>query len=199
MATNLSRRNLFRLKPTDLARLWAKSRRQQDGAGNQEETYIRPPGALKIETAFLSACERCHKCIEACSYDAIQSLGPIAGEAEGTPFLTPDTNPCHWCPGMDCVNACPSGALSFGEKKTVTPIAKAVIDLDLCLVGQGVLCDTCSVRCPTDIKAIRMRGRFPTLDSERCTGCGLCAYHCEAEPKAISIQPVCSSPQTGPS
>lgn len=190
MSAEFSRRNLFRLKPTDLAQLWVKSRQQDEGAGDQPETYIRPPGALKIDEEFLSACERCHKCIEACPYDAIQPLGPIAGAAEGTPFLTPEVKPCHWCSDMDCINACPSGALSFGENKTVPEIAKAVIDPDLCLVGQGVLCDTCAVRCPTEIKAIRMRGRAPVLDADLCTGCGLCAYYCDAEPHAISIRAV---------
>jgi len=190
MPAEFSRRNLFRLKPTDLAQLWVKSRRQEDGAGDRPEAYIRPPGASKVAAEFLSLCERCHKCMEACPFDVIQLLGPVAGVAEGTPFLTPETQPCHWCPSMDCIHACPSGALSFGGNEKVAPIARAVINLDLCLVSQGVLCDTCAVRCPTEIKAIRMKERFPVLDAERCTGCGLCAYHCEAEPHAITILPM---------
>ena len=88
---------------------------------------------------------------------------------------------------MDCIQACPSGALSFGDNESVLPIGVAVIDPDLCLVSQGILCDTCAVRCPSDVRAIRMHGRLPVLDRDRCTGCGLCAYHCEAEPGAISI------------
>jgi len=191
MSAEFSRRNLFRLKPTDIAQLWVKSRKPAGGAGDQSETPIRPPGALRIDAEFLSACERCHKCAEACPFDVIQQLSPAAGAAEGTPFLMPESQPCHWCPGMDCIHACPSGALLFGENEKVSPIARAVIHLDLCLVSQGVLCDTCAVRCPTDIKAIRMRGRFPVLDGDRCTGCGLCAYHCEAESAAISIRKVC--------
>jgi len=187
MAAQFSRRNLFRLKPTDLAQLWVQSRRQGGRAGEEPEPVIRPPGALAVEADFLSACERCHQCIEACPFDAIQPLGPAAGRAEGTPFLTPADKPCHWCPGMDCIRACPSGALRFGENETVPPMAKAVLNSDRCLVTQGILCDTCAMRCPSHIRAIQMRGRMPVLDAERCTGCGLCAHYCEAEPGAISI------------
>ncbi len=189
MAAEFSRRNLFRLKPTDLAQLWVQSRRAASEEGQTQARCIRPPGAAPVEADFLSACERCHKCIEACPFDAIHALGPVAGRAEGTPFLTPESRPCHWCPDMDCIRACPSGALRFGENQNVPPIAVAIIHPDRCLVSQGVLCDTCAVRCPTDLEAIRMQGRFPVLDAERCTGCGLCAHYCEADPGAISIRP----------
>jgi Pyruvate/2-oxoacid:ferredoxin oxidoreductase delta subunit len=27
----------------------------------------------------------------------------------------------------------------------------------------------------------------PVLDEERCTGCGMCIYHCDAEPSAFEL------------
>jgi ferredoxin len=36
---------------------------------------------------------------------------------------------------------------------------------------------------------MKMVGRYPRLDEDACVGCGLCAYHCEATPTAISITP----------
>ena len=44
------------------------------------------------------------------------------------------------------------------------------------------------MRCPPQIKAIRMRGRFPELDAELCTGCGLCEEVCIVrDRKAIRV------------
>jgi len=190
MPTKLSRRTLFRLKPADLARLWVWSRREQDGAQDEPAVAFRPPGALASEEAFMATCERCHRCVQACPASAIQIAGPVTGEAEGTPLLSPLTQPCLWCPTMDCIEACPSGALSFGADRFVPPVGRAVIDPDRCLTGQGILCDTCAVRCPPHVGAIRMRGRYPELDAGKCVGCGLCAAFCEAEPGAIAIEPV---------
>ena len=186
MATRISRRALFRLRPSEMLSLISEKERSGENEG-QPRRYIRPPGAIPQEAGFLSACSRCSKCVEACPDDVIKSLTAVAGIAEGTPFLKPEENPCRWCVDMPCIESCESGALSFPREGSVPPIAKAVFDLDKCLNEQGVLCDTCAQRCPTSIKAIRMVGRKVEFDEDRCTGCGLCAYHCEAEPRAFSI------------
>ena len=190
MPIRVSRRNLFRLKPTDWARLWRDSAHEKEGADDRPVRFIRPPGAFQNEEEFMTRCERCGLCSEACPHNAIAHLGPIAEKAEGTPFLTPDNKPCHWCVSMDCIHACPSGALSFGDDDKVRPVAIAVVDTQLCLVSHGILCDACVLYCPPHIRAITVRGRLPVIDADKCTGCGLCAHHCEGEPHAISIQPL---------
>ncbi len=184
--SGFSRRQLFRFRLGDLSREIGKSLRDPDG---EEEAvpFIRPPGALPEEEAFLATCERCHACAEACPYEVIRNFGPAFGLLEGTPFLDPATTPCHWCEDMPCIKACPSGALHQDEETPVPPIGKVTLHLDKCLNTQGILCDTCSFRCPSHIKAIRMVNRTPVLDQERCTGCGLCIVHCEAEPSAFSL------------
>ncbi|MDA1274502.1 MAG: 4Fe-4S dicluster domain-containing protein [Verrucomicrobia bacterium] len=186
MPTGISRRNLFRLRPGDYLTLFREV--TSPNAPKEAPRQFRPPGALSNEDEFLSVCDRCAECSIACPYQVIEHLGPIAGPAEGTPVLNPELNPCHWCASMDCIRACPSGALSFAPDDLVPPIGKASIQLELCLNEQGILCDTCAMQCPPGIKAITMKNRRPILDAAACVGCGLCAYHCEASPKAFKLE-----------
>ena len=182
MSTNLSRRQLFRIKLGDLRTLVEEN----DGEG--QVPFYRPPGAL-AEATFLQTCERCHACADACPYDVIQTFGPASGSLEGTPQLAPESDPCRWCPTMPCIEACPSGALSRSSEDAVAPIGKVHLNLADCLTTAGVLCDTCSVFCPDEIKAIRMVKRSPVLDSERCVGCGMCVYYCESDKQPLTLAP----------
>jgi ferredoxin-type protein NapG len=181
-----NRRQLFRFRLGDLSREIGRTLRDPE-QDEEAVPFVRPPGALPEEEAFLSSCERCHACAEACPYTVIRQFGPAFGPMEGTPFLDPATTPCHWCEDMPCIKACPSGALHQKEDIPVPPIAKVALNLNQCLNTQGILCDTCSFRCPSHIKAIRMVQRMPVLDEERCTGCGLCITHCEADSSAFSL------------
>ncbi|NNC87453.1 MAG: 4Fe-4S binding protein [Akkermansiaceae bacterium] len=192
-----SRRQLFKLRLGDLSR---EVGRAVSGDGGEEEgvPFIRPPGALEDEDAFLDTCERCHACAGACPYDVVRLFGPAFGPLEGTPFLEPAVAPCHWCEDMPCITACPSGALAREDGGAVPPIAKVSLDLDKCLNTTGTLCDTCSYRCPDTIRAIRMVRRRPVVDLDRCTGCGMCVYHCDAEPSAFEIVHLDADPSAGP-
>lgn len=188
MPPEISRRNLFRLKPGDYFQLFkeiVKPPIKQD-----EQERVRPPGALSNEEEFLSVCERCHECSLACPYQVIEHLGPIAGNSEGTPFLVPEENPCHWCTNMDCIRACPSGALAFGPNDHVPPIGTVTLNLEECLNEHGILCDTCVMHCPSSIQALTMVDRRPKLDADACVGCGLCVFYCDASPGAFSHQPL---------
>ena len=186
MPTKISRRTLFRLRLKDVASL-VYEKDQPGESDGQPRRYIRPPGAIQNEVQFLSTCGKCGDCVGACPYGAIRSLTAVAGAAEGTPFLQPENDPCRWCEDMPCIQACGSGALSRDSNGIVPPISKAVFAQEKCLNNQGVLCDTCANYCPTGVNAIRMVGREVSFDLDKCTGCGLCAYHCEAEPAAFSI------------
>lgn len=189
MFVKISRRNLFRLRPVDVMQLVRRARKPET-ADAKEVTYFRPPGALSNAKDFLTACERCAKCSEACPHGVIEHLGPVAGDVqEGTPVLYPDKNPCHWCSDMPCIQACPSGALAFRPGGIVPPIGKAVLHLNSCLTLEGILCDMCSQFCPTQINAITMKNRRPHLDENACVGCGLCACHCESSPPSLRIVP----------
>ena len=185
--TKISRRQFWRVNPAEGLKtvLTGKGSRPEDA----EPAYLRPPGAA-VESSFLTLCERCSECADACPHEVITQLGPEAGRAEGTPVLQPETTPCQWCPDFDCIEACPSGALTLGETGVPASIGVAELHLDSCLVSQGVLCDICVYRCPPSIRAISLKSRFPVIDQDACTGCGLCSYYCAAETTAIRITTV---------
>lgn len=187
-----NRRQLFKIRLGDLSREAGKAMSSTGSEEEQEQPFARPPGALESEDDFLNTCERCGACAAACPHQIVRKFGPTFGPLEDTPFLEPESAPCHWCEDMPCIEACPSGALRRDDP--VPPIAKVSLDRDQCLNSIGTLCDTCSYRCPSHIRAIRMARRFPVVDLERCTGCGMCVYHCEAEPTAFTIVNSDSSP-----
>lgn len=156
-------------------------------------TPTRPPGAVRPEAAFVAACAGttgCTACVEACPYDAIEVLGPEAGDAEGTPFLRVATNPCRWCQPMVCIEACEPGALAFDAKGAAPAIARVALDLSACLTSEGTLCSDCSSFCPPSVRAMTTSGRQPKLDAARCVGCGMCAWHCDATGDAITVLPL---------
>ena len=154
----------------------------------EEEFNFRPPGAMQDENDFLKLCKRSKKCSEACPHDAIFFPGIEGGKNENTPFMDPANKPCRWCRDMPCIDACPSGALKKISFDDILPVGLAVIDTDLCSTYNGILCDICITSCPSWIKAVRMNSeRHPEIIEEKCTGCGLCAYYCDAVPDAISI------------
>ncbi len=190
MAKKFSRRNLFRLRWGDLSDLAGETLRRpaEESETEEEEDFIRPPGASSDDALFLSACDRCQLCSEACPYDVIKHSGVVDGEMEGAPYMEPEVDPCRWCSDMPCIKACPSGALSFQEDGSVAPIAKVKLNMNTCLTQDGILCDTCSYRCPQSVRAIKMVGRSPQLDVDKCVGCGLCAFYCDSEPSSLTIE-----------
>ncbi len=184
MSDKFSRRNLFRLRVRDIAAAWGEASKELK-TGTRPKTYLRPPGAIQDEEAFLETCTKCHACMNACPFDIIEIPGPLAGKAEGTPILKLHQNPCHWCSTMDCIHACPSDALSMPDDGKVKAIGKVWLQPEACLNTEDIYCDACVMYCPSDIRAIRMQDNFPVLDEEACVGCGLCVYYCESQPKAL--------------
>ena len=57
-----------------------------------------------------------------------------------------------------------------------------------CFSARGSTCDVCVERCPVDPKPILVEnGRLPQIDSNACTGCGICSWLCPAG--AIEVIP----------
>jgi len=168
---------------------------------------LRPPGALN-ELAFLTACTRCDKCIEACPQGSLKRAPATAGLAMGTPHLIPREMPCFLCESLPCVTACHEGALVWPKIKTEDGILKegnyaarigvARVKPARCLAfdsqtREAERCRACVERCPWPGVAIRMytHGNSqisrPEVIEEGCTGCGLCEYACPAPLPGIVI------------
>lgn len=163
---------------------------------------LRPPGALD-ELAFLTACTRCDKCFQACPQDALLKAPPGTALSAGTPYVHPRSMPCFLCPGLPCVPACPEGALVWPRRRSgseelegpkAVKMGTAEVRTALCLTytaedRESQDCGTCVARCPFPGEAIRLSGKHPAVDADRCTGCGLCVFACPAPVPAIVVEP----------
>ena len=131
----------------------------------------------------------------------------------GTPFFIPTQVPCYMCTDIPCVPVCPTGALDEGlvsiipegKKESELDITQAemglaVIDEESCVAFWGIQCDACYRACPLLGEAIFLEHRrnprtgkhaylIPVVDTDKCTGCGLCEYACITEKPAIYVLP----------
>ncbi len=77
---------------------------------------LRPPGALKTteqEQAFLAACIKCGQCVQVCPVEAIKLADLLDGMGIGAPYIQARDQACDFsCDGLQCVLACPTGALT---------------------------------------------------------------------------------------
>ncbi len=176
--------------------MWAYLLRQEARAA---PFALRPPGAL-AEMDFNTACIKCGQCVNACP-PKILKLEPAGGNLPiGMPYFTPRTGACIMCPDIPCMQACPTGALSL-ELKDINEahMGLAVIDIENCLSWKGLRCEICYRDCPLKGKAITLetdpRGLSkhavfrPMVNSDACTGCGICEKSCPTEQAAIRILP----------
>jgi ferredoxin-type protein NapG len=176
--------------------LWAYLLRQEARA---HPYALRPPGAL-AEGEFNAACIKCGQCVNACP-PLILHLAPAGGNLPiGTPYFEPRAGACIMCPDIPCMKACPTGALSPSLKKIEDArMGLAVIDIENCLSWKGLRCEICHRDCPLKGKAIVLetgpRGISkhavfrPIVNSDACTGCGICEKACPTTEAAIRILP----------
>ncbi len=77
---------------------------------------LRPPGALKTpsdEQDFLSSCIKCGQCVQVCPVNAIKLVELDKGAGVGVPHIEARDQACDFsCDGLQCVLACPTGALT---------------------------------------------------------------------------------------
>lgn len=171
---------------------------------------LRPPGALR-EPDFIKSCIRCGLCVESCPYDTLLLAGPGDNRPIGTPYFVPKTVPCYMCEDIPCVPVCPTGALDTASVQSekagemVWDIRKmkmgvAVVDVKSCIAFWGIQCDACYRACPLLDEAIYLEyeknertGKHaylkPVVDTDVCTGCGLCERACVTEEPAIFVLP----------
>ncbi|PLY14148.1 MAG: 4Fe-4S ferredoxin [Sedimenticola sp.] len=77
---------------------------------------LRPPGALKTpndEQEYLASCIKCGQCVQVCPVEAIILDDLQSGVGVGTPYINARDQACDFsCDGLQCVLACPTGALT---------------------------------------------------------------------------------------
>jgi len=167
---------------------------------------LRPPGALKEED-FLKTCIKCGMCVEACPFDTLTLAKPGDNKPLGTPYFEPRDIPCYMCVDIPCVPVCPTGALDEESVTTnneldinIAKMGTAIVDSKNCIAFWGIQCDACYRACPLLDKAIYLEyeknertGKHaflkPIVDSDFCTGCGLCEHACVTEKPAIIVLP----------
>ncbi|HBL4692461.1 ferredoxin-type protein NapF [Citrobacter sedlakii] len=154
---HVSRRGLFRAFVSA-----AKHTAPEDASFHL--SHPLPPGALP-DALFSVQCTRCHHCIDACP------MGILSPHDDGFPQLAIDYASCDGC-GL-CIAACASGALrpQMRPDTGLRPVFH-----DAC-VNPARACNQCVEACPEQACAISANG-VPTVDAERCNGCGECRVQC---------------------
>ena len=184
--------------------LWGSTAKEAAGT----ELALRPPGAFENDKNFVQACIKCGKCVEVCPYDTLELSTPGDGKSVGTPYFIPREIPCYMCTDIPCTNNCPSGALDMerlqkgNEPASInnSQMGLAVIHKESCIAFWGIQCDACYRACPLIDKALTIERKInertnkhayllPIVDSDYCTGCGICEHVCVVEESAIIVLP----------
>lgn len=161
----------------------------------KRKNTVLPPGAKSLRN-FLSKCTACGLCVSACLNDIL-----IPSKKLST-FMQPELfyNKGYCRPEcVKCSEVCPTGAISLitKEEKSSTKIGTAVWIKHNCVVlRDDVSCSNCAEHCPvgaitmisTNLKDSEAR-LIPSVNEERCIGCGACENLCPARPfSAIYVE-----------
>lgn len=139
---------------------------------------LRPPGAVAGE-AFADLCDHCGDCAAACPASAIVM--------DPDPRVVPAEQACLMCGGFPCVAACPTGALA-GVGRDELCMGLAVWDPSACQLTAGGRCWACRDACPV-AGAVTIGQYYVDVDSDKCTGCGMCEQACPQHPRGIVVEP----------
>ncbi len=161
----------------------------------ERQTAPVPAGSLSIKN-FENHCVACQLCVSECPNGVLVPSTSLAN------FMMPEM---HFTRGYcrpectRCSEICPAGAIRpiTREEKTSIQVGHAVINLDNCIVkSEGHSCGNCSRHCPNGAITMvpvnpedRRSLMIPTVNEERCIGCGACENLCPARPfTAIHVE-----------
>ena len=161
----------------------------------ERQTPIVPAGSQSLKN-FGNHCVACQLCVAACPNNVLRPSTAL--ETLMQPEMSYERGYCRpEC--TNCSQVCPAGAIKpiNIEEKSSIQIGHAVVNLSACVVNtDGVRCGNCARHCP--VGAIRMVRKnpedsnsmmIPTVNEERCIGCGACENLCPARPlTAIHVE-----------
>ena len=161
----------------------------------ERSTPIVPAGALSLKN-FSDHCTACQLCVSVCPNQVLRPSTSLMTLMQ--PEMSYERGYCRpEC--TKCSDVCPAGAIRpiSREEKSSTQIGHAVVCLDNCVVNTDeVSCGNCARHCPAGaISMVRKNPddpkslRIPTVNEERCIGCGACENLCPARPfTAIHVE-----------
>lgn len=158
------------------------------------KTPVTPFGSESVEK-FYKHCTACQLCVTVCPNNVLRPSSRL--EYLMQPEMSFEKGYCRpEC--VKCSEVCPAGAILkiTPEEKTEWKVGTAGVDYDLCVVNRdGVSCGNCAHHCP--VGAIRMvrknpddekSPRIPSVNEEKCIGCGACENLCPSRPiSAITV------------
>ena len=159
----------------------------------KRDTRITPPGSVSLDN-MARHCISCQLCVSVCPNDVLRPSSSLLNLMQ--PELSFDRG---WCRPecTRCSEVCPAGAILkiSREEKSAIHVGHAVVDIWTCVTANGESCGNCARHCPAG--AIRMvpnefdpeGPRTPSVNEERCLGCGACEYVCPVRPlSAIHVE-----------
>lgn len=159
----------------------------------KRDKRITPPGSVSLRH-MEQHCIACQLCVGVCPNDVLRPSASLYTLMQ--PELSFDRG---WCRPecTRCSEVCPAGAILkiTPEEKSAIHVGHAVVDIWTCVTANGEKCGNCARHCPAG--AIRMvpnefdpeGPRTPSVNEERCLGCGACEYVCPVRPlSAIHVE-----------
>lgn len=156
----------------------------------ERKVHPVPAGAQSIKN-FINHCTACQLCVSVCPNQVLRPSTAL--DTLMLPQMSFERGYCR--PECTlCSEVCPAGAIKpvTRVKKSSIQIGLAIVNLDNCIVNtDNVNCGNCARHCPA--KAVRMVRKdpsdenslkIPTINEQRCIGCGACENVCPARPLA---------------
>lgn len=161
------------------------------------EIPLKPAGSLSLKN-FSTRCTGCQLCVSECPNGVLRPSDKL--ESLMQPEMSYERGFCRpEC--TRCSEVCPTGAIRpiTKEEKTDIHIGYAVVVPDNCVAySHGEQCGNCARHCPAGAIMMVPRDKdaapdaavmVPSVNADRCIGCGACEYLCPSRPfSAIYVQ-----------